>query len=247
MCAFQLVTVDLLALSALLFFLAFTDIFVQKQLMGFSLMAAAVWLFGAFANQVTADSAAGLLAFLLILAVALWALGHFGGLQHGALRRNIVRASALGLTLLGAAGLLRFDKRTAEVVAVSTEVVVDGRINWVPFDPARVQRSLREGRAVFLDYTADWCAACKTNEKLFLDTAAVRDKLVEANILPMKVDMTNENTEMDAWLEKLGRSGIPAYAVYLPGDEVELLPMVITTEIVVEHLDKAQRRLALRP
>ena len=39
MCAFQLVTVDLLALSTLLFFLAFTDVFAQKQLMGFALAA----------------------------------------------------------------------------------------------------------------------------------------------------------------------------------------------------------------
>ena len=39
MCAFQLVTVDLLVLSALLFLLAFTDVFVQKQLMGFALAA----------------------------------------------------------------------------------------------------------------------------------------------------------------------------------------------------------------
>ena len=39
MCAFQLVTVDLLTLSALLFFLAFTDVFVQKQLIGFALAA----------------------------------------------------------------------------------------------------------------------------------------------------------------------------------------------------------------
>ena len=39
MCAFQLVTVDLLALSALLFFLAFTEVFVQKQLIGFALAA----------------------------------------------------------------------------------------------------------------------------------------------------------------------------------------------------------------
>ena len=39
MCAFQLVTVDLLALSALLFFLAFTDVLLQKQLLGFSLSA----------------------------------------------------------------------------------------------------------------------------------------------------------------------------------------------------------------
>ena len=39
MCAFQLVTVDLLALSVLLFLLAFTDVFVQKQLIGFALAA----------------------------------------------------------------------------------------------------------------------------------------------------------------------------------------------------------------
>ena len=37
LCAFQLVTIDLLALSALLFFLAFTDGFVHKQLIGFAL------------------------------------------------------------------------------------------------------------------------------------------------------------------------------------------------------------------
>ena len=39
MCAFQLVTVDLLALSILLFLLAFTEVFVQKQMIGFSLSA----------------------------------------------------------------------------------------------------------------------------------------------------------------------------------------------------------------
>lgn len=39
MCAFQLVTVDLFALSVLLFLLALTDVFVQKQMIGFSLSA----------------------------------------------------------------------------------------------------------------------------------------------------------------------------------------------------------------
>ncbi len=36
-CAFQLVSIDLLALSCLLFILSFTDIFIQKQLMAFCL------------------------------------------------------------------------------------------------------------------------------------------------------------------------------------------------------------------
>lgn len=39
MCAFQLVTVDLAALSALLFCIVFTEVFVQKQLIGFALAA----------------------------------------------------------------------------------------------------------------------------------------------------------------------------------------------------------------
>ena len=37
MCAFQLVTVDLLALSGVLFLLAFTDVLAQKQFIGFAL------------------------------------------------------------------------------------------------------------------------------------------------------------------------------------------------------------------
>ena len=39
MCAFQLVTVDLLAVSILLFVVALTDVLVQKQMIGFSLSA----------------------------------------------------------------------------------------------------------------------------------------------------------------------------------------------------------------
>lgn len=39
MCAFQLVTIDLLVLSGLLFTLAFTETFAQKQIIGFGLSA----------------------------------------------------------------------------------------------------------------------------------------------------------------------------------------------------------------
>ena len=45
MCAFQLVTVDLLTLSVLLFLLAFTEAFVQKQIIGF-LLSALYFLWG---------------------------------------------------------------------------------------------------------------------------------------------------------------------------------------------------------
>jgi hypothetical protein len=61
MCAFQLVSIDLLVLSALLFTLAFTDVIAQKQLFGFALSGfyflwGCVWLLQlAFLKQKTKE------------------------------------------------------------------------------------------------------------------------------------------------------------------------------------------------
>jgi len=62
-------------------------------------------------------------------------------------------------------------------------------------------------------------------------------------ILPMKADMTNEHPTLDKWLGDLGRSGIPAYAIYLPDGSVDLLEVTITATIVADHLRRARARL----
>ena len=93
-----------------------------------------------------------------------------------------------------------------------------------------------------MDYTADWCASCKTNEKVFLETELVRSALTNTNILPMKVDMTNEDELKDAWLKKLGRNGIPAYVIMMPDGTRDLLPEMITAEMVSARLQAAAKR-----
>ena len=42
--------------------------------------------------------------------------------------------------------------------------------------------------------------------------------------------------------QKLGRSGIPAYAIYYPDGAIDLLPEVISREMVIERLAKANER-----
>ncbi len=224
-----------------------------KHLTGFTLLAAAVWLLRTLQMQVSKASANDFIAFLLVVAVALWGVHHFGGVLHSTVRRLTVRAVALGLTVLAGYHLvdLRADATPAPVApaaAVATgacapvEVVRDGHIQWAPFDSKRVAAENKCGRAVFLDYTAEWCANCKTNEKLFIETRAVRETLSKTGVLPMKVDMTNENEEMEAWLAKLGRSGIPAYVLHLPDGTTDLMPEAITTQMVVERLEKTAAR-----
>ena len=227
-----------------------------KVLMGFTLFAAAAWLFGALRNQVTGDSAQGFLYFLLLLAVALWSLQRFAHAGRG-------RIGALVAGGLTAAGFMLFELTPPEPVApepvlVATTqtapeaatraapklppVVKDGKIVWAPFSAKSVEQSLAMQRPVFMDYTADWCLNCKTNEKVFIEVERIRKTLTATNILPMKADMTNKVPVVEKWLADLGRNGIPVYVIYLPDGNYDLLPEVITTDMLETRLKAASEK-----
>jgi thiol:disulfide interchange protein DsbD len=95
---------------------------------------------------------------------------------------------------------------------------------------------------VFVDYTAEWCANCKTNERLFIEVATIRDTLTETGVLPVKADLTNEDPLIWDWLDELGRAGIPVYAIYMPDGTYDLLPTVINTELLDGRLRAAAER-----
>jgi len=214
-----------------------------KHLMGFSLLATALWLFSVLQKQVTTESSSWFLAFLLLLAMSFWALERFGGLTASTARRIGVRVGAVVLLTVAGTRLISFERRhDVAMVANGTStdpVVKNNAINWVPFSVQRLQKERQEGRAIFLDFTADWCASCKTNEHVFLETNAVRQALLRGNVLPMKADLTSENEEISSWLAGLGRAGIPAYVVYFPDGTHDLLPVAITSELVVASLEKS--------
>ncbi len=216
-----------------------------KQLMGFTLLGAAVWLFGVLQNQITTTGANWFLAFMLVLSILLWATEHFGGLRHGNARRIGVRVGAVALAVLAGWGMIDMKPpKTSSATVASTgdePVVLGDKINWAGFSSARVSLENKRKRPVFIDYTADWCANCKANEKAFIEVARVRKTLEDTRILPMKADLTNENAEIWEWLGKLGLSAIPAYAIYMPDGSIDLLPIAITTEVLVERLEKASK------
>ncbi|MEC9466646.1 MAG: thioredoxin family protein [Myxococcota bacterium] len=217
-----------------------------KKLMGFTLLGAAVWLYGVLMGQVTRDSAMWFLAFLLVLGVAVWMIDHFGGLQHSTARRMGVRALALAVVTVAAFQMVNFERPKAVVATAgsgaSAPVIKDDKINWADFSPFRVALENKRKRPVFVDYTADWCLNCKTNEKLFIETPEVRAAFDSMDILPMMADWTNEDETITEWLEKLGRTGIPVYAIYYPDGEVDLLPEVITQQMVLDRLTEASKK-----
>src|SRR5262245_56180323 len=72
-----------------------------KMVMGFTLLGAAVWLFGALGAQITPAGVQSFLGFLLLMTVALWGTKHFGGPEHSPLRRRLVSVAALGVAASG--------------------------------------------------------------------------------------------------------------------------------------------------
>ncbi|MCA9617562.1 MAG: thioredoxin family protein, partial [Myxococcales bacterium] len=223
-----------------------------KKLMGFTLMGAAVWLYNVLDAQIAKDSSDWFLFFTVLVALILWAQGAFGGLEHSNQRRAAVKLSAL--LVAGAAGFFVFTgfhppEKTAGISAAPVKdssgaytdppVVVNDHIAWAAFSPDDVKANLDRGRPVFMDYTADWCLNCKSNEKAFIETDPIRAKLQAHNILPMKADFTNEDEVIEEWIKELGRGGIPIYVIYLPNGKNILLPETISTQMLSEALDKA--------
>lgn len=229
-----------------------------KMIMGFLLLGTAVWLMFSFAKQVTPDSLVMFLFFLLALAVAFWAGHRFGGIDRTAARRWIVRALA-GAFVFGVFKLtvhLEPQARAkgpdpAQIVTNLAgdvpPVVVNNHIVWVPYDAARLKSELEHNRPVFLDFTAEWCATCKANEKAFIETDVVRQAFTRTKILPMVVDMTNSDDELEALQDAVlkghpDREGIPIYVVKFPGGEQDLLPLLITSDLVSTRLDDASKK-----
>jgi thiol:disulfide interchange protein len=212
-----------------------------KHLMGFTLIGAALWLFSVLQQQISTDGATGFLIFLFCVSVGVWAIDRFGGPIHGLVRRYAVRVVAIAaMAYVGTQFIdLTPPVRHAVVVSPTGPVVVDERINWVPFDSAMVADMRAANRPVFIDYTADWCANCKTNERLFIEVPEIRAILERTQILPMKADLTVENDEINEWLEPFPYAGIPVYAIYLPDGSVDLLPQAITTELLAGRLEAA--------
>jgi suppressor for copper-sensitivity B len=207
-----------------------------KEVMGFLLAAAAIWLFYVLAGQVSAASLAMIQLAILTLALAVW--------LWRAPRPRWAAVAAPLLGLLAIAGAVGVAATAAPARAAGLEGPGAGLIAWVPFDAAEAQRLAAAGTPVFVDVTADWCFTCKVNERFVLDTPPVADAFATHGVVPMRADWTNRDAAIGDLLASHGRYGIPFYMLYRPGSEPHVFGELITQEGVIRVVRQAGQQAA---
>jgi thiol:disulfide interchange protein len=198
-----------------------------KQCMGFLLVGTLLWLVWILGKMQGVDAIVELGAILLVIAVLAWIKGTFWT-PFSSGRSRLLAIGAMGLVLLLAAASYGFVTKPSQLV-------------WKAFSKSTLDEALASGKPVFIDFTADWCITCKTNERFAIDTPKVRQEFSKRNVVALKADWTKGDPEITQILKQYGRAGVPMYLIYPSGTKEAqpvLLPELITSETVLDALNK---------
>ncbi len=200
-----------------------------KQVMGFLLLATAIWLLWIVQFQVKPERMIAILVLLLGVALGCWLLGQISltasGLRTAGLWGGAIAAVLAGLWV-------------GERLVPGDE---PASIEWRKWEPGLAERLSAEGYTVYVDFTARWCATCQTNKNLVLLVDPVLSKLRDQQVVMLKADFTNRNDEIQRELQKHQRAGVPLNIVFPAGRpaDVIVLPELLTGDIVLDALKRA--------
>ena len=212
-----------------------------QKVMGVLLLATVVWLLW-IVNEQAGHSGVGIFAAIAVASIACSVLlGKFAPPGKPFIREAAgLLLCVVALTSLWFAALApqyniaateKFNARMQE------QMTEDG---WFRYSPALIEDFARAKRTVFIDATADWCLTCKANEAAVLNRDDFRRAMDSLNVALVKADWTRETPEVNALLQSMGKSGVPAYAIYPEGDATKqiVLPELLTTATIVELINK---------
>lgn len=156
------------------------------------------------------------LAAALLFAFGLW----WAGRRQAALKSGVwwpVLAA-----LIAAAALIAIVPRDAALAATVS-------VGAEPFSETKLAELRKQGRPVFLYFTADWCLTCKVNEKAAIERGEVVKAFADKHVVTMVGDWTRGDPAISRFLSSHGRSGVPFYLYYpAGGGEPRELPQILT-------------------
>lgn len=212
-----------------------------KEMMGFLMLATVLWLVWVFESQTGGQALFLLLCTFFLLGIAAWIYGKWG--TPACRKRTRICAYISTLAIFFSAGYVLlfstqqgFEDKAANIVAAS---------DWEPFSRERFDALREQGTPVFIDFTAKWCLICQSNH-LVLNSEAVKDRFDALGVVKMKADWTKRDAVITEELSKFGRNSVPLYLFYGEEKKPEILPQILSQEVVLQTLEKNRSAVADR-
>ncbi len=195
-----------------------------KQVLAFPLYGAVGYLIWVLGGQLGESQLLEAILSFVLIALACWIFGRWVTPSSRPTARRIAAIVAAAFFIV--AIYSGYPDRSREGV------------NWLEWTPERLNSLRSEGRPVFVDFTARWCATCQTNKKLVFSSKEVQQAFREKKIAALKADWTNQDPRITAALADFGRSAVPFNVLYVPGhEEPRILPEILTPGIVLKTID----------
>lgn len=206
-----------------------------KQVLAFPMYAAAIWLVWVLVQQAGVNAIVIALGGMLLIAFAAWLYDTTLSSSTRVRRAGTVSAIALIMFALGVSYLSVNSSSAGAGNATANNKNETAEQNWEPYSEARLSELLRDGKPVFLNFTASWCISCLVNERVALSDANVKETFKQEGIIYLKGDWTNRDLAITQFLQKFNRSGVPLYVFYPAGkpEQPAELPQILTPDMVI--------------
>lgn len=198
-----------------------------RQFLAFPLYATAAWLLWVLAAQEGSAALAVGLSGIISIAFCAWLYRAAVGSE------KMKKAAAVVLVLTIFAVGYGMYSLSPSYLAEKKENSID----WLAFDPNKIQEYREVGVPVFIKFSAKWCLTCLVNDRTAFGSGKVGQVFRQKGVLAFAADWTNRSDEITAALEGYGRAGVPLYVYYAPHVEQPLiLPQLITEQTLLSLL-----------
>lgn len=197
-----------------------------KQMMGFLLLAVAVYFAG---GKFIEGRSFFWLVFAVIAAAGIFLV----------IRTRQLTKSATGLGVAVILAVIMIGAGLWTTLDLTKNLIV-----WKPYSPEAFAKARLSGKPVMVEFTANWCGNCLALEATVFRDPRVADAITKNDVVPLRADMTNENEPAKKLLTELNATGgIPLTAVYTPGEQKPAqLSSVYSTENLLTALGHASAK-----
>ena len=168
---------------------------------------------------------------MVVIAFAVWLYGK--GTAPGVVKniRTRYQISALGFVILGI--WLAYPSKKFHLKKKLNGVF--GLLNW--------RLNSKEGSAVYVDYTARWCASCIANKRVY-EFDSIIELFKEKEIVALRADWTDRGPVILESLQSYGFFGVPlnVYHASLSEDPAQpvILPEILTQSNVTQAVEEGR-------